>query len=90
MNGKVADMNTVLHPNDLLSHRVHRHEPPVTSQPLTLLHVDEGLVVVNKPASIPVRNDILVIQHLYDKCPSLLNIRCTHVVGTGTIVCFFC
>ena len=31
-----------------------RHEPPVTAQPLSLLHVDEELVVVDKPASIPV------------------------------------
>ena len=47
-------MATVLHHNDVVSHRVHRHEPPVTAQPLSLLHVDEELVVVDKPASIPV------------------------------------
>ena len=47
-------MATVLHHNDIVSHRVHRHEPPVTAQPLSLLHVDEELVVVDKPASIPV------------------------------------
>ena len=54
MNGKIANMSTVLHHNDVISHQVHRHEPPVTAQPLSLLHVDEELVVVDKPASIPV------------------------------------
>ncbi|XP_034841058.2 pseudouridylate synthase RPUSD2-like isoform X3 [Maniola hyperantus] len=40
--------------NDLLANVVHRHEVPVTSQPITLVHIDEDIVVVNKPASIPV------------------------------------
>lgn len=31
-----------------------RHEVPVTSQPITIVHMDEDVVVVNKPASIPV------------------------------------
>lgn len=31
-----------------------RHEVPVTSDPITIVHVDEDVVVVNKPASIPV------------------------------------
>ena len=51
MNGKIANMSTVLHHNDIISHRVHRHEPPVTAQPLSLLHVDEELVVVDKHTS---------------------------------------
>lgn len=39
-----------------LAWRVYRcrHEVPVTSQPITLVHIDEDIVVVNKPASIPV------------------------------------
>ncbi|XP_039764949.1 RNA pseudouridylate synthase domain-containing protein 2-like isoform X1 [Pararge aegeria] len=40
--------------NDLLANVVHRHEVPVTSQLITLVHIDEDIVVVNKPASIPV------------------------------------
>lgn len=31
-----------------------RHEVPVTSQPITIVHMDDDIVVVNKPASIPV------------------------------------
>lgn len=35
----------------------YRHEVPVTSQPITIVHMDEDIVVVNKPASIPVSGD---------------------------------
>lgn len=31
-----------------------RHEVPVTSQPIAIVHMDDDIVVVNKPASIPV------------------------------------
>ncbi|TMW46612.1 hypothetical protein DOY81_008308 [Sarcophaga bullata] len=40
--------------NDLLANIVHRHEVPVTSQPITIVYMDDDIVVVNKPASIPV------------------------------------
>lgn len=48
-------METVLQDNDLLSHRVHRHEPPVTAQPLKILYLNGDIVAVDKPSSIPVR-----------------------------------
>ena len=47
-------METVITNNALVCHRVHRHEPPVTDEPLRVMHEDEHLVVINKPASIPV------------------------------------
>jgi 23S rRNA-/tRNA-specific pseudouridylate synthase len=47
-------METVLHHNDLMVHRVHRHEPPVSADPLTILHLDSDMVAINKPHSIPV------------------------------------
>ncbi|XP_057660868.1 uncharacterized protein LOC130896656 isoform X1 [Diorhabda carinulata] len=40
--------------NDLLANVVHRHETPVLSNPIKLIHVDEDLVVLDKPCSIPV------------------------------------
>ncbi|CAG9797024.1 unnamed protein product [Chironomus riparius] len=40
--------------NDLLANVVHRHEVPVTSQPIAIVFMDDDIVVVNKPASIPV------------------------------------
>lgn len=40
--------------NDFLKNTVHRHEPPVTAEPIRLLAEDEDMVVVDKPSSIPV------------------------------------
>ncbi|XP_077620807.1 pseudouridylate synthase RPUSD2 isoform X2 [Crocuta crocuta] len=40
--------------NDFLRNRVHRHEPPVTADPVRLLAENEDVVVVDKPSSIPV------------------------------------
>jgi tRNA pseudouridine32 synthase len=52
---------------------IHRHEPPVSSQPIKILHHDpeSGLVVIDKPAGIPVhaagryhQNSIVMILRL--------------------------
>ncbi|XP_021943683.1 RNA pseudouridylate synthase domain-containing protein 2 isoform X2 [Folsomia candida] len=40
--------------NDLLANIVHRHEVPVTADPIEVVYMDDDLVVVDKPASIPV------------------------------------
>lgn len=40
--------------NDFLRNTVHRHEPPVTAQPIRILAEDEEVVVVDKPSSLPV------------------------------------
>ena len=34
---------------------IFRHEVPVSSEKIRIIHMDEDMVVVNKPASIPVR-----------------------------------
>lgn len=33
---------------------MHRHEPPVTAQPIRILTEDDEVVVVDKPSSLPV------------------------------------
>jgi tRNA pseudouridine32 synthase len=33
---------------------MHRHEPPVTAQPIGIIHEDDDLIVINKPAGVPV------------------------------------
>ncbi|XP_027517939.1 RNA pseudouridylate synthase domain-containing protein 2 isoform X1 [Corapipo altera] len=50
----VRDLDVVLKNNDFLRNTVHRHEPPVTAQPLRILAEDEEVVVVDKPSSLPV------------------------------------
>ncbi|KAJ3011153.1 RNA pseudouridylate synthase domain containing protein 2 [Thoreauomyces humboldtii] len=39
---------------DVLTHVMHRHEPPVTADPLQIVFKDENVLVVNKPSSIPI------------------------------------
>ncbi|XP_078262220.1 pseudouridylate synthase RPUSD2 [Rhinoraja longicauda] len=54
LNEQPADLDTVLKNNDFMRNTVHRHEPPVTAQPLRILSQNQEVVVVDKPASIPV------------------------------------
>ena len=37
------------------SYYKHRHEPPVTAETPSIIYEDADIVVINKPASIPVR-----------------------------------
>uniref|UniRef100_A0A8B9UBY4 Pseudouridine synthase n=1 Tax=Anas zonorhyncha TaxID=75864 RepID=A0A8B9UBY4_9AVES len=50
----VRDLDVVLKNNDFLRNTVHRHEPPVTAQPIQILAEDDEVVVVDKPSSLPV------------------------------------
>ncbi|XP_074774221.1 pseudouridylate synthase RPUSD2 [Athene noctua] len=50
----VSDLDIVLKNNDYLRNTVHRHEPPVTAQPIQILVEDDEVVVVDKPSSLPV------------------------------------
>ncbi|CAL4062719.1 unnamed protein product [Meganyctiphanes norvegica] len=54
VNYEKVDTDYRLKHNDLLANIVHRHEVPVTAEQIPIVHVDEDLVVVDKPASIPV------------------------------------
>ena len=38
----------------MLTEICFRHEVPVTSEKIRIIHMDDDMVVVNKPASIPV------------------------------------
>ncbi|XP_026163540.1 pseudouridylate synthase RPUSD2 isoform X2 [Mastacembelus armatus] len=50
----VEDLSVVLRNNDHMRNTVHRHEPPVVGKPLEVLVDDGEVLVVDKPASIPV------------------------------------
>lgn len=39
---------------DVISHTLHRHEPPVTSLPIGVIHEDHEMIVIDKPAGVPV------------------------------------
>ncbi|KAJ8353592.1 hypothetical protein SKAU_G00211590 [Synaphobranchus kaupii] len=50
----VEDLDVTLKNNDFMRNTVHRHEPPVTAHPLEILEDNGEVVVVDKPASLPV------------------------------------
>ncbi|XP_037071799.1 RNA pseudouridylate synthase domain-containing protein 2-like [Pollicipes pollicipes] len=54
VNYQKVDVDHRLRHNDLLANVVHRHEVPITADPVPLVHIDEDIVVVDKPSSIPV------------------------------------
>lgn len=54
VNGHVAKGSTILKNGDIVSHTLHRHEPPVTAEPIGIVHEDNDLLVINKPAGVPV------------------------------------
>jgi tRNA pseudouridine synthase 8/2,5-diamino-6-(5-phospho-D-ribitylamino)-pyrimidin-4(3H)-one deaminase len=68
-------MTTVVRNGDLISHRTHKHEQPVTSRPIRIVHEDEDLIVVDKPSGIPVHptgrfrfnSVVMVLKHEQNK-----------------------
>ena len=55
INGKaVESVKAILKNGDVISHTLHRHEPPVTAQPIGIIHEDDDMIVINKPAGVPV------------------------------------
>lgn len=54
LNGVVANKDTVIKNGDLICHRIHRHEPPVSSRPIKIVHQDDDIVVIDKPSGVPV------------------------------------
>ena len=54
INGKTISTDAVIRHHDQITNVVHRHEPPVVGDPMTIIAETPELVVINKPASIPV------------------------------------
>jgi 23S rRNA-/tRNA-specific pseudouridylate synthase len=54
VNGHHVPLNYCIQSSDRIDHRLHRHEPPVTDQSIEIIAHTNDLLVVDKPASIPV------------------------------------
>lgn len=55
VNGiRVPTVKATVKNGDIISHTLHRHEPPVTGQPIGIVHEDNDMIVINKPAGVPV------------------------------------
>ena len=54
VNGRTAQADSIVQSGDLITHSLHRHEPPVSAAAIRILHQDEHIIAVNKPPSIAV------------------------------------
>ena len=54
INGLPVTATTIVRDNDLIRNTAHRHEPPVIATELDIIHEDDSVVAVDKPASMPV------------------------------------
>ncbi|PHH84294.1 hypothetical protein CDD83_2185 [Cordyceps sp. RAO-2017] len=54
VNGKRVGPDYAVRNGDLVSHTLHRHEPPVTADPIGVIHEDADMIVINKPSGVPV------------------------------------
>lgn len=55
INGKPCqDVHTIIKNGDVISHTLHRHEPPVTAQPIGVVAETDEMIVIDKPAGVPV------------------------------------
>lgn len=54
VNGRRVGPDYVVKNGDLVSHTLHRHEPPVTADPVGIIHEDDDMIVIDKPSGVPV------------------------------------
>ncbi|KAK3067183.1 DRAP deaminase [Teratosphaeriaceae sp. CCFEE 6253] len=50
----LASIDAHVKNGDVVSHTLHRHEPPVTAKSIGIVHEDDDMIVINKPAGVPV------------------------------------
>lgn len=54
LDDQPATIDSVIRNGQLITHKLHRHEPPVTSKPVKIVYQDDDIVVIDKPSGIPV------------------------------------
>ena len=54
INGVPVAATTIVRDNDLIRNTAHRNEPPVLDAEIDIVHEDDDVVAVDKPASMPV------------------------------------
>ncbi|KAF8937431.1 hypothetical protein BGZ47_009053 [Haplosporangium gracile] len=54
INGETVDKDYVIKNSDIVAHDIHRHEPPVANLPVKVVRNVDGVIIVDKPSSIPV------------------------------------
>ncbi|KAK4466466.1 pseudouridine synthase [Cladorrhinum samala] len=54
VDGRTVGPHHILKNGELVSHTTHRHEPPVTAEPILVIHEDDDMIVISKPSGLPV------------------------------------
>lgn len=54
VDGRETGVDAPLQASQIIRHYIHRHEPPVLEETIQIVHCDETMVVVCKPACMPV------------------------------------
>ncbi|KAG1437772.1 hypothetical protein G6F56_012944 [Rhizopus delemar] len=54
INDQPVTTDTLIKTSDVIGHKIHRHEPPCTDQPIGIVHEGPDLFVIDKPGGIPV------------------------------------
>lgn len=54
INSIKVGLDATVKNGDLISHRTHKHEPPVPDSRIEIVYQDEDIVAIDKPAGIPV------------------------------------
>lgn len=55
INGEPCeDVYKIVKNGDVVTHTLHRHEPPVTAQPIRIVSETDSMIVIDKPAGVPV------------------------------------
>ncbi|KAF9137116.1 hypothetical protein BG015_002842 [Linnemannia schmuckeri] len=54
INGGTVDKDYIIKNSDIVAHDIHRHEPPVANLPVKVVRTVDGVIIVDKPSSIPV------------------------------------
>ncbi|KAF9912155.1 hypothetical protein EC991_000565 [Linnemannia zychae] len=54
INDETVDKDYIIKNSDIVAHDIHRHEPPVANLPVKVVRNVDGVIIVDKPSSIPV------------------------------------
>lgn len=54
LDDQPATIDSVIRNGQLITHKLHRHEPPITAKPVKIVYQDDDILVIDKPSGIPV------------------------------------
>ncbi|DBA03481.1 TPA: hypothetical protein N0F65_002889 [Lagenidium giganteum] len=94
VNRELASVDTIIKNGDLIIHKTHRHEPPVSGEDIPIVYEDDELLAVIKPSSIAThpcgayRHNSLhtIVQHMRPDLPRLFNVYRLDRLTSGVIV----